>query len=229
MRVLLLCDDHYHPAEVPINGTKPLEAKGFKIDIIIDAGDFEPNELKKYDVVIMSKCDHVSQKNNNSWKTQEIQEAFVKYVENGGGLLVTHNGTVANENGATETLDRLIGCRFAFHPNNCPVTFGVLKPHFITKDVGTFCETDEHYKLEILSDDIDILAASFSDAQGEIAKYQSEPYFNAPACIAPSAYIRTQGKGRVCVLTPGHVLEVWLNPDFQKILENALLWCAGRG
>jgi type 1 glutamine amidotransferase len=79
--------------------------------------------------------------------------------------------------------------------------------------------------LEILADDIDILAASFSDAQGDESKYKSEPYFNAPACITPSAYIRTQGKGRICVLTPGHVPEVWRNPQFARLLENALNWC----
>lgn len=226
MRVLLFCDDYYHPGQVPIDGMESLKAKGFEIDTIADTTGFDPVVLDDYDVVVMSKCDHVSQKNNSPWKTNETQAAFVEFVESGGGLLVTHSGTVSGEDGKTDVLDKLIGCRFSFHPNNCPVTVGVLKPHTVTAGVGTFCETDEHYQLEILADDIDILAASFADAQGEESKYETEPYFNAPACIAPSAYVRTQGKGRVCVLTPGHVTEVWLNIEFQKILENALRWLA---
>jgi hypothetical protein len=28
------------------------------------------------------------------------------------------------------------------------------------------------------------------------------------------------------VLTPGHNLEVWLHPDFQKLLHNGLTWLA---
>lgn len=31
---------------------------------------------------------------------------------------------------------------------------------------------------------------------------------------------------RVCVLTPGHNLEVWLHPGFQALLRHALNWCA---
>ncbi|MCL1845472.1 MAG: ThuA domain-containing protein [Defluviitaleaceae bacterium] len=224
MRVLLFCDDYYHPGDVPRDGLLSIVPG---IDVISDTEGFDPAVLAKYDVVVMSKCDHVSKENNAAWKTAAVQDAFVQYVENGGGLLVTHSGTVAGDD--TAVLDDLIGCRFEFHPNNCLVTHGVLKPHPVTAGVATFSEVDEHYKIEILADDIEILAASYSAAQGEAEKYESEPYFNAPACIAPCAYVRTQGKGRVCVLTPGHVIEVWRNAEYAKMLENALKWCAGGG
>lgn len=224
MKILLFCDDFYHPGQVPADGLKPLAAKGFEVTVA-DVADFSPESLARYDVVVMSKCDHISQTDNSPWKTAEIQAAFVSFVENGGGLLVTHSGTVAGED--TVALDKLIGCRFEWHPNNCPVTVGILKPHPVTDGVKIFTEVDEHYHLEILADDIDILAAGYADAQGDAAKYETEPYFNAPAYIAPAVYVRTQKKGRVCVLTPGHVLEVWLNPEFQRLLENALRWCAG--
>jgi len=222
MRILLLCDDEYHPGEIPINGMKPLEAKGFSIDVISDTTDFDPSVLESYDAVVLSKCDHVTINNLTSWKTPQVQDAFVQYVEKGGGLIVTHSGTVKGEN--TAVLDKLAGCAFAYHPNNTPVTVGMLKPHPITEGVKIFTEVDEHYHLEILADDLDILASSYAPAQGEESKYESEPYFNAPAHIAPTVLVRTQGKGRVCVLTPGHHLAVWLNPEFQQLLENALRW-----
>ena len=228
LKILLFCDDYYHPKNVPSEGIKPLVAKGFEVEIISDASDFDPKILQNFDVIIMSKCDHISQQNNAGWKTQAIQNAFVDFVESGGGLVVTHSGTVAGESGATDTLDNLIGCRFASHPNNCPVTVGTIKPHPITEGVNIFTEVDEHYHLEILSQDIDILSASYAGEQGEKSKYESEPYFNAPEFIAPAVYVRTQGEGRVCVITPGHVLEVWLNPEFQKLLENAIKWCGAK-
>jgi type 1 glutamine amidotransferase len=227
MRVLLFCDDHYHPGEVPTKGMAPLREKGFDIDVICDTTDFDPADIFTYDVVVMSKCDHITQANNDSWKTPAVQAALVEFVEKGGGLLVTHNGTVRGTMADTSVLDRLAGCYFAFHPNRSPITVGPLKPHPITNGVEIFCEVDEHYHLEILADYIDILAASYGAAVGDAAKYESEPYMNYPAYIAPSCYVRTQGKGRVCVLTPGHTLEVWLNPSFQKMLENALHWCGG--
>ena len=224
MRVLLICDDYWHPGNVPIDGTAPLKEKGFDLDIITDAKDFKPEMLSNYPVVFLCKCDEITQEDRTPWKTAQVQKAFIDYVENGGGLLAIHTATVAGED--TLPLDRLIGSKFAYHPNDCPVTVQPIKPHPVTEGVGMFCEVDEHYRMEILSDDIDILIASYSPAQGDPAKYEEDPYHNTPAWVSPCGYVRTQGKGRVCVLTPGHHLAVWLNPHFQRTLENALKWCA---
>jgi len=223
MKTLLLCDDHWHPGNVPINGIAPLKAKGYSFDVIKDAGDFDPDMLNAYDTVMLCKCNHKSQSDNSPWLTEEIQESFIGYVHDGGGLLVIHNGTVFDER--THSLSRLVGCRFTFHPNNCPVTAAPIKPHPITDGVGMFCEIDEHYRLEILTGDIDVIIASYSAGQGDESKYDKEPYFNTSAWIGAAGFVREHGKGRVCTLTPGHLPNVWLNPHFQKTLENALLWC----
>jgi len=222
MRVLLICDDYWHPGQVPIDGVAPLAEQGFQIDALTNANDFSPEKLTQYQAVILAKCDETSQADRQPWKTEVVQKAFVDYVEGGGGLVVVHSGTVCGKN--TETLDRLIGCRFIGHPNNCPVTVQPVKPHPVTEGVGMFCETDEHYRIEITAADADVLAASYSPPQGEESKYQEEPYFNTPAAVCAAGYVRTQGKGRVCVLTPGHLLPVWLNTQFQKLLANALRW-----
>jgi type 1 glutamine amidotransferase len=224
MRVLLLCDDYWHPGQVPVDGVKPLEQHGFRFDIITDTNNFEPETLADYPIVLLCKCDEVSPQNRTSWKTENVQRAFINYVENGGGLLVVHSGTVAGEQ--TQALDALIGCRFTYHPHDCPVTVQPLKPHPVTEGAGMFCEVDEHYRLEILANDVDIIMASYSPPQGLAEKYDEDPYNNSPACICPAGYVRTQGKGRICVLTPGHHLSVWHNPHFQRTLSNALHWCA---
>jgi type 1 glutamine amidotransferase len=44
--------------------------------------------------------------------------------------------------------------------------------------------------------------------------------------VQPAGWTRIEGEGRVCVLTPGHNLEVWRHPEFQKLLLNALRWAA---
>ncbi len=40
-------------------------------------------------------------------------------------------------------------------------------------------------------------------------------------------YVRSIGKGRLCVLTPGHILSVWENEEYRKLVRNAVFWCAG--
>jgi len=222
-KILLLCNDRWHPGQIPVDGTAPLTKKGFHIDVIQNANALSPELLTNYSLVLLSKSDEVSNNNHNSWKNLEIQNAFVDYVNEGGGLLAVHSGTVAGEN--TSLLDHLLGCRFLSHPEQSLVTVTPLKPHFITKGVEPFQEKDEHYLLEILQEDIDVLFASYSPAQGEEEKYETEPYFNSPALLTTSGYVRRFGEGRICVLTPGHNLSLWLNPSFQKILENAILWC----
>jgi len=225
MRVLLICDDYWHPGQVPIEGVAPLKQDGFEFDVVSDAKDFKPEMLSPYPVVLLVKSDQVSQEDKSSWKTEAVQKAFIDYVEKGGGLLAVHSGLVGcNEN---KGLEQLIGCKLTYHPHDCPVTVQPLKPHPVTQGVGVFCETDEHYRLEILSPDVDILAASYSPAQGTPDKYEEDPYNNTPAWICPAAYVRTQGEGRVCVLSPGHLLPVWLNPQFQRTLANALRWAGG--
>ena len=103
-----------------------------------------------------------------------------------------------------------------------------MKPQPVTEGVGQFIETDEHYMIEITSPDADVLLASYSPPQGDDSKRQEEPHYNSPAAIYPAGYVRTQGSGRVCVLTPGHLTAVWLNPQFQKLLSNALIWTSGK-
>ena len=222
--VLLICDDYWHPGQTAIDGVQPLKNESFEFDIITDAKEISLDTLQKYPVALICKSDEVPQSGKQPWRTNEAQKAFAEYVENGGGLVAVHSAAVNSRN--PKDFDNLIGCRFIGHPNNCPVTVAPLKPHPVTEGVELFCEIDEHYRIEITSPDADILLASYSPPQGEESKYQDDPYNNTPAGIYPAGYVRTQGKGRVCVLTPGHLTAVWLNPQFQKLLSNALRWCA---
>ena len=225
MRVLIICDDYWHPGQVVIDGTAPLSQRGFQFDVIADANDFSPEILPRYPVVLLSKCDEVSAADRQPWKTGAVQRSFIDYVEGGGGLVAVHTGTVPGKD--TQALEKLVGCRFTGHPNACPVTVSPVKPHPVTEGVGLFCEVDEHYHIEIIEKNADVLLASYSAAQGEESRYEEDAYRNVPAAICAAGYVRAQGKGRVCVLTPGHYVDVWLNPQYQKLLANAFNWCAG--
>jgi type 1 glutamine amidotransferase len=45
--------------------------------------------------------------------------------------------------------------------------------------------------------------------------------------VQTAGYVRALGKGKICVLTPGHILSVWQNPMFKKLVTNAINWCLG--
>ncbi|MCL2664832.1 MAG: ThuA domain-containing protein [Defluviitaleaceae bacterium] len=232
MKVLVLCDDRFHPGHIVENGIAKLKEKkekkekGFSFDVMQDMNDFETGGLKNYGAVLLSKSGNMSSSDETNWKTKETMKAFVDYVEGGGGLLVTHSGVVPGKN--SDTLDNLIGCRFISHPQQCPVTVQPIKKHPVTNGVGMFIETDEHYRIDIIAADTDIIMASYMPQQGSAEYFSDNPYTNTPAYISASGYVRTQGRGRVCVLTPGHCLSVWHNAEYQKALENALNWCGGR-
>ena len=223
MKILLICNDKWHKGQIAIDGLMSLERSEYEIDIITDAKDLQPSMLKNYQVVVLSKSRESTEEDSIYWEKEELQRGFATYVENGGGILATHSGVVAGDN--TQILDDLIGCRFVYHPEQSIVATAPLKPHYITEGIKVFREKDEHYIIEVIQGDVDVLFASYSPKQGDESKYETEPYFNAPEILCASGYVRRIGKGRVCALTPGHNHEVWNNSEFQKILINAIKWC----
>jgi len=223
MRILLICDDHWHPGQVPVDGFSLLKDKGFDFDIITDANELKPDTFSNYSVIVLSKSRTLSPDDDSRWMTETLQQSFVTYVENGGGLLVTHSGLVSAEN--NDRLDMLIGSKFTFHPNSSSVTVQPINKHPVVDGAQMFCEFDEHYRLEMLADDIDVFMASYSAPLGDPPKIGEDPYNNTTTWLGAAGYSRIQGKGRVCALTPGHFIEIWTNPQYQRILENALNWC----
>ena len=222
MRILVLCGDYWHPKEGVVEGLTPIFKSEWQVDFITNGDEIKSEILANYDVVVITKADEIAPDNYKVWKTAENQQALVTFVEAGGGLFILHAGTVSGKN--TEIYEQLIGCRFRYHPRDSAVTVAPLKSHPICEGVKTFTEIDEHYWIDVLRNDVDIIFASYSPAQGVREKYDSQPYDNCPETICSSGYTRTQGKGRICVLTPGHRLPVWHNEDYQKTMKNAINW-----
>jgi uncharacterized protein len=208
MRILVLCDDYWHPAEVAREGLAKLADDGLAFDVIEDAGAFQPEMLADYPAVMLVKSDNTTAEDKTSWATDAVQGAFVAYVEGGGGLLVVHSGTASLRN--LPALRALVGGAFTHHPPRCPVTVEPAEGHPLTADVEAFTAEDEHYMMELDAEDADVFLTSISEHGSQ-----------------PAGWTRRQGAGRVCVLTPGHTVEVWVHPSFQTLLRNALAWCGG--
>jgi type 1 glutamine amidotransferase len=106
-------------------------------------------------------------------------------------------------------MHRLIGGTFLHHPPQCPVTVEPKRRSPLTKGVMPFTVQDEHY------------FAKLDDARAKVFLHSRSEHG-----VQPAGWTRIEGKGRVCVLTPGHNLKVWLHPMFQTLLLNAMCWAA---
>jgi len=208
MQTLVLCDDYWHPAHVPREGLSPLQDKGFTFDWVEDAREWSAERIAAYPLVILTKSNHVSSSNKTGWMTEEVESAFAEYVRKGNGLLAIHSGTADYQE--KTILRSLLGGVFTHHPEQCAVTIEPQKNHPLTTDIPSFHVKDEHYFMKMYDSNVDIFMTSRSEHGEQHAGWR-----------------RTEGVGRVAVLTPGHNPEVWLHPSYQILLLNTLRWCGG--
>lgn len=209
MQTLVLCDDFWHPARVPREGLRGLEAEGFSFEWLEDARTWSVERMAAYPLVILTKSNNVSSPDQSGWMTDEVQSAFLEYVRKGNGLLAIHSGTADYQE--QNILRRLLGGVFTQHPEQCEVTLQPQPKHALTTNITSFTIKDEHYFMAMHNSDVDVFLTSHSE-HGE----------------QPAGWRRTEGDGRVAVLTPGHNLEVWLHPSYQTLISNTLHWCGGK-
>lgn len=216
MKILVLCDDIWHPAEVIEKGMTPLAGDRYQFDFVKTAKDILTQEMiSQYPLIICCKSNNVTSSNPAPWFEDTVTEVmgneFCSYVEQGGAFLAVHSGNVfVGDGDGVKEYTEFVGNRFLSHPLRCEVMLKKEKEHPIMAGVkDRFTIRDEHYQMEILAEDADIFLTSSSEKGG----------------IQTAGYTREKGKGRICVLTPGHTLSVWQNSEFQKIFLNAVEWC----
>lgn len=213
--ILVLCDDMWHPAEVIEKGLADLQDQEFHFDFVKDAKDIlTPDMIRKYPVIMNCKSNVLTSGNPAPWFEEGVTEVmpkeFTSYVEEGGSFLSVHAGNTAHKEDNNGYV-AFVGNSFVTHPPRCEVRLTVEKEHPVTRGVSDFTIRDEHYELADIAPDADIFLKSTSEKGGtQIAGYS-----------------RNMGKGRICVLTPGHILDVWQNENFRKLLHNAIYWCMG--
>lgn len=220
-RILVICDDVWHPAEVIEKGMGPLASDKYQFEFVKAAKDIlTPEMISEYPLIICCKGNSINAANTAPWFENTVTEVmggeFRSYVEQGGAFLSVHAGNVFLGDGdGVKEYTEFVGNRFLSHPLRCGVILKKAKEHPIMRGVADEISIrDEHYQMEILAEDADIFLTSHSE----------------PGGAHTAGYTREMGKGRLCVLTPGHTLSVWQNKEFQKIFLNAMEWCInGKG
>ncbi len=212
MKILVIAGDFWHPMEVVRRGIENmhLDPAVYQFDFIEDAKDIMTKELlDESDLVVFAKANVIG--SYNTAKMFEPGNAalavadYQNYVENGKAILSVHAGNTVDQ----ADWQAFVGNRFIRHPARCDVRVYPTQQHPITNGAGEFTEIDEHYILGDIAQDIDVFLQSDSAEGGtQIA-----------------GYTKIVGEGKVCVLTPGHTMNAWGNPEFVKIFKNAIDWC----
>lgn len=213
INVLVLVDDMWHPADVIQMGFAPLEGDDFHFEFVKTAKDIlTPERIALYPVIISCKGNSVNAANTNPWFEEGVTEVtpkeFRAYVENGGGFLSVHAANTSREG---QPYTDFCGNYFLGHPPRCGVDVKITEQHPVTQGAKDFHIRDEHYQIQVACDDAEVLFKTYSEKGGEQV----------------GGYVRKMGKGRLCVLTPGHTVDALLNPEYQKILANAIRWSMG--
>jgi len=148
------------------------------------------------------------------WIKPEQGKAVRQFVEAGGAALFLHNTTHV---GLTDPDFRhVLGAAYTGHP---PIrTFKVKvtnSDHPITQGVKDFIVTDEQHYM-IYDKDPKFLFLQTVNEDG--LTYQSY------GATAPGGWSYDYGKGRVCYMSPGHMLSDLWNPEYIKLQQNAVRW-----
>ena len=214
-KILVLCDDLWHPAEVIEKGFEELKDTNYIFEFVKDAKDIlTPEMISEDPLIINCKSYHLTHGNSADWFEPGVTEVgpkeFEEYIRKGGSLLSIHAGNSFTEDHSPE-FAHLLGNFFVKHPPRCEVKVRPIADHPVTEGIEPFTVRDEHYEIRVIAEDVIRLLESESESGGK----------------QTAGYVRRLGDGKICVLTPGHILSVWKHPMFKKLVLNAIDWCLG--
>jgi uncharacterized protein len=146
------------------------------------------------------------------------QEALADAVRSGSGLLAVHSanvfpGSAAGVAASHRTACQLIGSRYLSHgpePHHSRFRVGTDRRHPVTEHAMPFRISHEHYQIETATD-------------ARVVAWRDTP----DGGRQPVAYVRHEGRGRVCYLQLGHDMRCWDEPPVRELVTHAGRWAAG--
>ena len=199
--------------------------EGYKLLIILRDGmiwpDGYPNEASNAAWVNTGKPELVSvppvpetAARPTFWMKPEQGKAVREFVEKGGAALFLHNVTHV---GLTDPDFRdVLGAAYAGHPPIRTFKVQITNPdHPIAQGVSDFVVTDEQHYMEYDKDPGHIFLETVNEEGLD---------YREMGPTAPGGWAYDYSEGRICYLSPGHLLRVLWNPEYVKLQQNAVRW-----
>ena len=184
-----------------------------------------PEILALFDVVVW---------NNNSGDVLTLSQrsAFVDYIENGGGYVGIH-GAGGDPNYIWDWyVDQLLGARFIGHPSDPQFQDAKVEVEETDSGIGRgltpgWIMNDEWYSFKTNP------AAAGATVVARLDESSYSPKGRGGQDLRmgehPIAWTRCVGDGRSFYSAIGHRPEVYADPHYVKLLEQATLWAANKG
>ena len=207
LEVLFLGDNgHHKPVERLPSIMSALGNKGINFTYTNKLEDINLENLNRFDaLMIYANWDEI---------TPKAETALLAYVASGKGILPIHCASFCFRN--SPEYIKMVGGQFWKHTTDT-ISANIVQPNNqIMKDVKGLKAFDETYLHSKLQPDNNVLMTREikADQTKDRPGTKTEPY----------TWTRNYGKGRVFYTAFGHDEQTWENPDFHKLLENAIVW-----
>jgi len=212
-RVLILLGGQWHDFDGFAAALQSLfEPHGLQVVATYDLDCLLHLDENQYDLVLGYTCLSSRLEGNNPTAPERLTDAQIDgllgWIRSGGAFLALHAATVIGE--SNPALGDLIGGVFVSHPPQFSFTvYPMFGEHPITAGIEAFTVRDEFY-IETVTPDVRLHMVAFDRG-----------------IAYPMVWSRSEGRGRVAHIAPGHSRAVWDCEPYQRLLLQAMAWLIG--
>ncbi len=171
---------------------------------------FRPDTLEKYDVVVFLNTTGDVLKDNE-------QEAFEKFIQNGGGFVGIHSATDTEYE--WPWYGKLVGAYFKSHPKQQEATIHIIDHnHPATRELpNDWTRFDEWYNFKDINPDLKVLAKLDESTYEGGENGDNHPF----------AWYHEYDGGRAFYTAGGHTNECYQDPMFLKHVLGGIMYAGG--
>ncbi len=200
---------------------------GYGIFTTANAAVFNDTDLARFDIIVFNNM-------TGDGLTQEQQDAFQLWLEEGGGWIGLHGAGDASQSNWTWYQDTLIGPRFIGHPadpqfqdarvevleSDHPVTMGLPASWVHNDEWYSFDSRPQDYGFRPLLGLDEATYRPRNDVYGDVADLT----MGSGAINHPIVWAQCPEAGRAVYSAIGHSDQSYTDPHYAQLLENAFLW-----
>ncbi len=166
-----------------------------------------------YDVVLFYNMHRETPAEDEKHWGKRCRDALESLGRTGQGVLVLHHGILAWPE--WDVWAEMVGIperRFETYHHGQTVPVHVEDAgHPVTEGLADWTMVDETYEMADAGEGCHVLLTT-----------------DHPKSARTLAWTRSHGKARVFCLESGHDNETWVDPNFRRVLQRGVQWCAGR-